>query len=452
MIERHDPKRKEIVDRVVKHINSENIKYARLQFIDINGILKSFSVSTKLIEATLQDGQYFDGSSITGMGSIEESDTIAIPDPSTFAVIPWRPRELSTCRFICDVYQPNGAPFEGDPRYILKHAIKEAEKAGFIYKCAPELEFFILEENESMVPTPMDFSGYFDLHPSGISEDLRRKMADTAELFGIDIEVAHHEVAVGQNEIDFRYDEAMTTADRTVTMKMVIKSIAKRNGYLATFMPKPFFGVNGSGMHVHQSLWTKSGDNAFYADREETGCLSDTALHFIGGQLLHGRELAAVLASWPNSYKRLVPGYEAPVYIAYAHKNRSALIRVPDFGKRPKAARMEIRCPDPAGNPYLQFAILLHAGLDGIKQKINPPDPTELNVYKMSYEERRERGIISLPESLSEALKEMEDSELMLQALLPTAYKTFLEIKWKEWDEYRMQVTNWELERYIHRL
>lgn len=447
-----DPTRKEAVDRVIKFIEGEKIKYARLQFIDINGLLKSFSVSTKYIEGALMEGQYFDGSSITGMGRIEESDMVALPDPATFAIIPWRSKELSTCRFICDIFLPNGKPYEGDPRYVLKQAIKAARNEGFIYKCAPELEFFILEENESTVPTPMDFSGYFDLHPSGISEDLRRKMSDTAETFGIDIEVAHHEVAVGQNEIDFRYDESLLTADRTVTMKMVIKSIAKRNGFLATFMPKPFFGVNGSGMHVHQSLWTPDGQNAFYADDENTGYLSDIALHFIGGQLLHGREMSAVLASWPNSYKRLVPGYEAPVYVAFAHKNRSALIRVPDFGKRKNAARMEIRCPDPAGNPYLQFAVLLQVGLTGIKNKITAPEPTELNVYQMSLEERRDHGIISLPESLSEALKELEESELMRQALLPTAFKNFLEIKWKEWDEYRTQISSWELERYIHKL
>lgn len=452
MIEFNDPKRKEVVDQVVKFIHEENIKYARLQFIDINGLLKSFSVSTKYIERTLAEGQYFDGSSITGMGRIEESDMVAMPDPSTFAVIPWRSKELSTCRLICDIYLPNGSPYEGDPRFVLKRVVKAARDMGFVFKCAPELEFFILEENESTIPTPMDFSGYFDLHPSGVTEDLRRKMADTAELFEIDIEVAHHEVAVGQNEIDFRYDESILTADRTVTMKMIIKSIAKRNGFLATFMPKPFFGVNGSGMHVHQSLWDSKGNNAFFADTEETGFLSDVALYFIGGQLLHGREMAAILASWPNSYKRLVPGYEAPVYVAYAHKNRSALIRVPDFGKRKNAARMEIRCPDPAGNPYLQFAVLLWVGLDGIKNKISPPEPTELNVYEMSLEERRDKGIISLPESLSEALKELEESELMLQALLPTAFKNFLEIKWKEWDEYRMQVTSWELERYIQKL
>ncbi|MHA1264976.1 MAG: glutamine synthetase family protein [Candidatus Helarchaeota archaeon] len=452
MLDFTDPNRPEKVNQVIEYINTQNIKYARLQFIDINGLLKSFSVSTKYIEGTLTDGQYFDGSSITGMGRIEESDMIAIPDPSTFAVIPWRSKKFSTCRFICDIFLPSGDPYEGDPRYVLKKAMEAARKEGFILKCAPELEFFLLEENESQVPKPMDISGYFDLHPSGISEDLRRKMADTAELFGIDIEVAHHEVATGQNEIDFRYDEVMATADRTVTMKMLIKNIARRNGYLATFMPKPFFGVNGSGMHVHQSLWTLQGENAFYTDRPETGYLSDVALQFIAGQLFHGREMTAVLASWPNSYKRLVPGYEAPIYVAYAHKNRSALIRVPDFGKRKNAARMEIRCPDPAGNPYLQFTVLLRAGLDGIKKKISPPNPTELNVYKMTLEERRERGIISLPESLSEALKEMEESEFMRQALMTTAFKNFLEIKWKEWDEYRKQVTQWEFDRYIHKL
>jgi glutamine synthetase len=452
MIDFDDPKRKECVNKVISKIQEQNIKLAHLQFIDVNGLLKSFSVSTKFIENSLADGQYFDGSSITGMGRMEESDMVAIPDPSTFAVIPWLSKDLSTCRFICDIYTPARKPYNGDPRFILKKAVETAKKEGFIYKCAPELEFFILEENESVVPTPMDFSGYFDLHPSGISEDIRRKMADAAESFGIDIEVAHHEVAVGQNEIDFRYDEAMVTADRAVTMKMIIKSIAKQNGFLATFMPKPFYGVNGSGMHVHQSLWSMKGDNMFFApDNEKSGYLSDIALYYIGGQLAHGREMSAVLASWPNSYKRLVPGYEAPVYMAWAHKNRSPLIRVPDFGKRKNAARIEIRCPDPAGNPYLQFAVLLHAGLDGIKKKIMPPDPTELNVYKLTYEERRSRGIISLPESLSEALRELEASELMRSALLG-AYQNFLDAKWKEWDEFRTQVSSWELERYLQKL
>jgi len=451
MIDFDDPKRNECIDQVISRIQDENIKFAHLQFIDINGLLKSFSVSTRVIENALANGQYFDGSSITGMGRVEESDMVAIPDPSTFAIIPWYLKELSTCRFICDIYTPDRKPYDGDPRYILKKAVEAARNEGFIFKCAPELEFFILEENESVVPTPMDFSGYFDLHPSGVSEDIRRKMADAAECFGIEIEVAHHEVAVGQNEIDFRYDEAMVTADRTVTMKMVIKSIAKQNGFLATFMPKPFYGVNGSGMHVHQSLWSLDGENLFFADNEETGYLSDLALYFIGGELAHGREMSAVLASWPNSYKRLVPGYEAPVYIAWAHKNRSPLIRVPDFGKRKNAARMEIRCPDPAGNPYLQFAVLLHAGLDGIKQQIMPPEPTELNVYKLTYEERRGRNIISLPESLSDALRELEASALMRTALLG-AYQNFLESKWKEWDEYRTQVSSWELERYLQKL
>jgi len=451
MIDFDDPKRSKCIDQVLARIQEENIKFAHLLFTDINGLLKSFSVSTRVIENALVNGQYFDGSSITGMGRVEESDMVAIPDPSTFAIIPWHSKELSTCRFICDIYTPDRTPYDGDPRYILKKAMEAARNEGFIFKCAPELEFFILEENESVVPTPMDFSGYFDLHPSGISEDIRRKMADAAECFGIEIEVAHHEVAVGQNEIDFRYDEAMVTADRAVTMKMVIKSIAKQNGFLATFMPKPFYGVNGSGMHVHQSLWSLDGDNLFFADNEDTGYLSDLALYFIGGELAHGREMSAVLASWPNSYKRLVPGYEAPVYIAWAHKNRSPLIRVPDFGKRKNAARMEIRCPDPAGNPYLQFAVLLHAGLDGIKRQIMPPEPTELNVYKLTYEERRDRNIISLPESLSEALRELETSELMRTALLG-AFQNFLEIKWKEWDDYRTQVSSWELERYLQKL
>jgi glutamine synthetase len=322
------------------------------------------------------------------------------------------------------------------------------------YFCAPELEFFILKEgNNGNTPTPIDLAGYFDLHPGDLTEDLRREIADTAEEFGIEIEISHHEAALGQNELDFKYGEALTTADKTVTMKMVTKVIAAKKGYIVTYMPKPFPNVNGSGMHTHQSMWSRDmKTNLFYSEDANKNYLSETALHFIGGQLIHGREMCAVLASWPNSYKRLVPGYEAPVYVAWANRNRSPLIRVPNFGGRKNAARCEIRCPDPAGNPYLQFAILCSAGLDGIKNKISPNEPTELNVYSMNYEERKERGIISLPESLKEALDEMEKSELMKKTLGEVAFENYIKEKRKEWDLYRTQVTNWEVERYLRRL
>ena len=446
-------KYREDVDKVVETIKEQNVRFVRLQFIDVNGISKSLSVRTKNVESIFENGQPFDGSSITGYRPIEESDLLAYPDPSTFVMIPWRSKEKSTCRLICDVYTPDNKRFEGDPRFALERVIEKCKQEGFTFKCAPELEFFLVKEPANPAPTPIDLGGYFDLIPGDLTEDLRRDIADTAESFGIEIEISHHEAALGQNEIDFKYDEALMTADRAVTMKMVTKAVAARNGYIATYMPKPFQNVNGSGMHVHESMWTADGtENVFYEDNEETGYFSKTAFHFIGGELVHGREMCAVLASWPNSYKRLVPGFEAPVYIAWAHRNRSPLIRVPNFGKKKKAARIEIRCPDPAGNPYLQLAVLCMSGLDGIRKKIEPPQPTELNVYHLTYEERRERGIVSLPESLSEALKEMEDSELVKEALGETLFENYLKEKHKEWDLYRTQVTPWEVERYIRKL
>ena len=448
-----DSKWREQVAKTAATIRENEIRFARLQFIDINGILKSLSVRTKEIERIFEDGQPFDGSSITGYRPIEESDLVAYPDPSTFSIIPWRPKEKSTCRFICDIYTPENTRFEGDPRLVLERAMEECSKAGFVFKCAPELEFFLVKEQAGLTPTPIDLGGYFDLHPSDLTEDIRREIADTAESFGIDIEIAHHETALGQNEIDFKYDEALTTADRAATMKMVTKAVAARNGYVATYMPKPFPNVNGSGMHVHESMWAaRDSVNLFYDDNANTGYLSKTALQFIGGQLAHGREICGILASWPNSYKRLVPGFEAPVYVAWAFRNRSPLIRVPNFGRRKAAARIEIRCPDPAGNPYLQFAVLCLSGLDGIRKKIEPPEPTELNVYKLTYGERKERGIVSLPESLSEALGEMERSEFVKEALGETMYENYLHEKHKEWDLYRTQVTPWEVERYIRKL
>lgn len=444
---------KENIGKVLQEIREKEIKFVRLQFTDINGILKSLSVSSKNIESIFENGQSFDGSSITGYRPIEESDMVLFPDPSTFAILPWRPKEKSSCRLICDIHTPNNERFEGDPRFTLERVLAKCREVGMRYMCAPELEFFVVKENDGGMPTPIDMAGYFDFHPGDLTDDLRREICDTAEQFGIEIEIAHHEVALGQNEIDFKYDEACNTADRTVTMKMVTKVVAARNGYLATYMPKPFFGINGSGMHTHQSVWNADmTQNLFYSDDSSRGNLSETAMHFIGGQLAHGREMCAVLASWPNSYKRLIPGYEAPVYLAWAYKNRSPLIRVPNFGGRRNAARCEIRCPDPAGNPYLQFAVLCAAGLDGIQKRSDPGEPTELNVYKMNYNERKTRGIVSLPESLKEALDEMEKSEFMRETLGVMAFENYLREKRKEWDLYRMQVTTWEVDRYIGRL
>ena len=444
---------KKNVTDVVKQIQEQGIKFVRLQFTDINGIIKNLAVASKNIESIFENGQSFDGSSITGYRPIEESDMVLYPDPTTFAVLPWRPKEKSSCRLICDIYTPQNKRFEGDPRYILERAIDKCSKAGYNFICAPEQEFFIVKENGGELPTPIDLAGYFDFHPGDLTDDIRRDIADTAEQFGIEIEISHHEVALGQNEIDFKYDEALVTADRTITMRMITKVVAAMSGYIATYMPKPFGGINGSGMHTHMSLWSKDmKDNLFYSPEAGKGYLSDLAMNFIGGQLANGRKMCAVLASWPNSYKRLVPGYEAPVYLAWAHKNRSPLIRVPNFGGKKAAARCEIRCPDPAGNPYLQFAVLLATGLDGIQKKIDPGDPVELNVYHMSHEERAARKIVSLPESLKEALDELESSDLMRETLGDTAFENFLKEKRKEWDLYRMQVTEWEVNRYIKRL
>lgn len=445
---------KEQVSKIIQQIQENDVKFVRLQFTDINGFLKNLAVSSKSIESIFENGQSFDGSSITGYRPIEESDMVLYPDPTTFAILPWRPKEKSSARLICDIYTPENKRFEGDPRYILEKTVEKAAKSGYTFICAPELEFFIVKESENGgLPTPIDLAGYFDFHPGDLTDDLRRDIADTAEKFGIEIEISHHEVALGQNEIDFKYGEAIETADRAITMKMCGKVVAARNGYVTTYMPKPFQGINGSGMHCHQSLWSADlKQNLFYAEDSKRGYLSDLARNYIGGQLAHGRKMAAVLNSWPNSYKRLVPGYEAPVYLAWAHKNRSPLIRVPNFGGRKAAARCEIRCPDGAGNPYLQFAVLLATGLDGIKNKIDPGDPVELNVYHMSYEERKQRGIVSLPENLKEALDELESSDLMRETLGETAFENFLREKRREWDLYRTQVTEWEVNRYIKRL
>ncbi|MCL2135447.1 MAG: glutamine synthetase family protein [Candidatus Bathyarchaeota archaeon] len=445
---------RENVTKVVNKIQEEDIKFIRLQFTDINGMLKNLAVNSKNIENIFENGQSFDGSSITGYRPIEESDMTLYPDPTTFAILPWRPKEKASCRLICDIYTPQNTRFDADPRYILERAIEKAHKAGYKYICAPELEFFIVKEAENGgLPTPIDLSGYFDFHPGDLTDDLRRDIADTAENFDIEIEISHHEGALGQNEIDFKYGEALETADRAITLKMCGKVVAARAGYLATYMPKPFQGINGSGMHTHQSLWSTDGKtNKFYSEKPEQSYLSDIARNFIGGQLAHGRKMCAILNSWPNSFKRLVPGYEAPIYLAWAHKNRSPLIRVPNFGGRKNAARCEIRCPDGAGNPYMQFAVLLATGLDGIKNKTNPGEPVELNVYHMSYEERKERGIVSLPESLKEALDEFETSELMKETLGEIAFENFLKEKRREWDAYRLQVSEWEINRYIKRL
>jgi len=450
MIGKNDPKRKELCDQVIEKVKEQNIKFIYLQFTDIHGIIKSFEINSKRIEDFMQDGENFDGSSITGYGAIEESDKVAIPDPSTFYLLPWRTQN-KVARIICDIYKPDGDRYEGDPRGILQKVVDKAKKHGYTYYCAPELEFFVLSKDTKEAFGPSDMRGYFDYDPYDINEMMRYRIAEYCDAMGIEIEALHHEVAVSQHEVDFRYDKAVESADNTITLKTIIKTVAAQNDMTATFMPKPFPGINGSGMHVHQSLW-QDGKNLFY-DESDPDYISLTMKKWIAGQLKHARAMCAVLSSWPNSYKRLVPGYEAPVYVAWGFRNRSPLIRVPDFHGKPSAARNEIRCPDPAGNPYLQFAVLLATGLDGVlANDIELYEPTDRNVYHFSTKDLEKAGIISLPGSLREALTEFRNSEFMKEVFGEEPFKNFYYAKLEEFDAYRTNVSQWERDRYITRL
>jgi len=440
--------------KVLETAKKEDVKFIRLQFTDINGVLKSTAIPVESLESALESGIGFDGSSVEGYTPIHESDMILMPDPNTFGILPWRPAPKRVARMICDVYIPNGERFEGDPRYVAQRAAEEAKKLGYAYNCGPELEFFLFgKELENGKPKIVDHGGYFDFHPLDLAEDFRREMIFALENFGITVEMSHHEVAPSQYEVDFRFGDLVTTADRVLTYKMVAKTIAHMHNYIATFMPKPLFGENGSGMHVHQSIWNlKENRNAFFDSKmKRSDGMSEEALYFIGGLLKHARALSAVVAPSVNSYKRLVPGYEAPVYISWAHKNRSALIRVPEyFPGMEKAMRAEFRCPDPSCNPYLAFAVMCAAGLDGIKNKIAPPAPVEADIYEMSAEEKKKHGINALPETLADALAELEKDEVVKKALGKHVYDNFMRVKRKEWDEFRIQVTGWELENYLN--
>jgi len=450
MIDKDDTDRWKLCDQVIETVKEEDIKFIYLQWTDIHGIIKSFEVNVKRIEEFLQDGEHFDGSSITGYGAIEESDKTAVPDPSTFAILPWR-KEKKVARFVCDIYKPDGKRYEGDPRYILQRAVKKAAQYGFKYVCAPELEFFVLDKDTKESFKPSDMRGYFDYDPYDINEMMRYTIAEYCDAMGIEVEAIHHEVAYGQHEVDFKYDKAVETADKTITLKTIIKTVAAQNGMVGTFMPKPFAGINGSGMHVHQSLW-KDGKNVFY-DEKDKDHISLIMKKFIAGQLKHAKAMCSVLSSWPNSYKRLVPGYEAPVYIAWGFRNRSPLIRVPDFSGKPNAARCEIRCPDPAGNPYLQFAVLLATGLDGLlSDEIEIPEATDQNVYHFSTKDLEKASIDSLPGSLRQALVEFRNSEFMKEVFDEEPFKNFYYAKLEEFDAYRINVSQWERDRYIARL
>src|SRR5829696_1440825 len=437
-------KRREIVERVAK----EDIKFVLLWFTDIEGHLKSFAITPSELEGALDDGMGFDGSSISGFNAIEESDMVAIPDPETFQMMPWRSGESKVARMICDVVTPEGEPYEGDPRHVLRRALARMRELGFdTFNVGPELEYFLFEDNGSD-PQALDEGGYFSMTTLDAASELRKETILALESMGIPVEYAHHEVGPSQHEIDIRYQPALDMADHTLTYRLVVKEMAQKYGVHATFMPKPLFGENGSGMHTHQSLFT-DGKNAFF-DAEDKWHLSEVGKAFIAGQLRHAREISAVFAQWVNSYKRLVPGYEAPVYCAWSRRNRSALIRIPLYKPgNEQATRAEIRCPDPACNPYLTFAALLHAGLEGIEQGYELPEPMETNLYHLTPEQRRERGIVSLPETLGEAIDELAQSDLMRRALGPHIFDRYVELKRKEWDEYRVQLTSWEMEKYL---
>ncbi len=438
--------RSEACEYVLKKSKEQNVKFIRLWFTDILGILKSFSITVEELEGALSEGMGFDGSSIQGFARIDESDMVAMPDPNTFVLLPWRPKAQSVARMFCDVLRPGGEPFEGDPRYVLKQNLKRAADKGFTFYVGPELEYFYFKDSHST--QILDEGGYFDMLPLDVATDLRRESVLTLEEMGIGIEYSHHEVAKSQHEIDMRYTDALTMADNVMTYRLVVKQVAVSNGIYATFMPKPVFGMNGSGMHVHQSLF-KGSTNAFF-DAKDNYNLSITAKKYIAGLLRHAPEITSITSQWVNSYKRLVPGYEAPVYITWARRNRSDLIRVPEYKPgREKATRIEYRSPDPACNPYLCFSVMLSAGLEGIEKDYDLPDPVEENVYEMSEKERTKRGINTLPANLWDAIQLTAKSEVVQKALGNHVFNAFLANKKIEWDEYRTQVTEYEINKYL---
>ncbi|BDZ70920.1 glutamine synthetase family protein [Methanobacterium petrolearium] len=433
-------------DEIVEQVHDKDVEFIRLWFTDLNGILKSFAITNEELENALDRGMGFDGSSITGFQDIEESDMIAMPDPETFTLLPWRPQEKSVARMICDILRPNGQPYEGDPRYVLKRAIKKMTNMGFDhFYVGPELEYFYFKSHQKAIP--LDNGGYFDLTPRDLASNLRRDTVLALKKIGIKVEYSHHEAAVSQHEIDMRYDDALKMADNMVTYRLTVKEIATMHGVYATFMPKPLNNEYGSGMHTHQSLFKK--DKNVFFDCDDPYNLSEHARAYLGGILKYSKEITSILNPWINSYKRLIPGYEAPVYIAWSRSNRSALVRVPHYQPgREEATRIEVRCPDPSGNPYLQLAVMLMAGLSGIKEKCEVPDPMELNLYGLSEEERVMKGILTLPSTLQEAIKYSEESELMMETLGPHSFERFITLKKAECDEFNRQVTDYEIKKY----
>ncbi|MEA3198907.1 MAG: glutamine synthetase [Thermoplasmata archaeon] len=435
---------------VLKSAKAENVKFIRLMFSDINGTPKNVELPVERLEEVLESGVQFDASSIAGFAEIQESDMILKPDAATWAVLPWTSGTGRSARLICDVYLPDGRRYDGDPRYVLQRQIKKASEMGYNFFTGPECEFFLfkLDANGNPTNTPHDRAAYFDVGVQDFGEEVRKETILYLEHMGFNIEAGHHEVAPGQHEIDFNYGDGLVSADRILTLKWVTKVVAQQHGLHASFMAKPIFGVNGSGMHVHQSLW-KGNQNAFY-DEKGRFQLSGTAYNYMAGLLTNVPSMTAVLNSTVNSYKRLVPGYEAPCYIAWANKNRSALIRIP--AARGKGTRLELRCPDPAGNPYLQTAVMLAAGLDGVKNKLTPPEPVEQDIYHMTPQERKKNGVGSLPGSLREALDLANDSKLVREVLGEHIFEQFNTVKTKEWDSFRLRVHPHELDMYLAKI
>jgi glutamine synthetase len=439
-------KKEEIIAGILERVRKSDIRTIQLWFADILGILKCISITPGELKDVLDHGKGFDGSSVTGFAEAQESDIIAMPDAATFKLLPWTKETTPCARLFCDILNPDKTPYAGDPRYVLKRALARAKKLGFTFYVGPEIEYFYFKSDKS--PEVIDEGSYFELIPNDLADSMRNKTVRVLEEMGIIMEATHHEVAPSQHEIDPKYNDALTMADNVITSKYVIKEIAQQNNIYATFMPKPLFGVNGSGMHVHQSLFCQD-RNAFF-DKKDKHHLSPIAKQFIAGQLIHAREICSLTAQWVNSYKRLVPGYEAPVYISWAQRNRTALLRVPLY--RPgneKATRVELRCPDPACNPYLAFAVMLTAGLEGIEKKYTLMPPVEPNLYHMAMEEREKRGVESLPGNLFEAILETEKSKFIRETLGEHIFTRFLFNKKKEWEEYRIQITQHEIKKYL---
>jgi len=442
---------------IIETAKKEEVKFIDLQFTDIFGVTKSVTLPAERLEEAIERGIWFDGSSIQGFARIQESDMYLQPDPVTFRILPWT-RNNGThdlrARVLCDVHGPDGEPFEADPRYALKRAVQRAEQLGFVYNTGPELEFFLFREtNGEQRAVPHDVGGYFDFSPEDEAQRVRSDIVKALLALRIHVEMSHHEVAVGQHEIDFRYEPALHAADNAITFKYTVKGLAAKHGLFATFMPKPIFGINGSGMHVHQSLMDiQTGINLFYDPAGEYK-LSKLARHFIAGQLEHARSMAAIVAPTVNSYKRLTPGYEAPVYVCWAQRNRSAMIRVPRYSPgREQSTRVELRFPDPSCNPYLAFAVMLEAGLDGIERELEPPDAVTDDVFHWSQAQRDERGVLTLPGTLEEALDELAKDAMLRKALGEHIYSVYDRARRAEWEAYRIHVTAWETERYLYTL